>query len=339
MSISIMSVQRQKEHLLGVSRTFALTIPMLPEPIDDYISNAYLLCRIADTVEDDPVAEKNAKIAWLNSFSKLAKDRFSDDDLCQSLKDQAVLLCTDGAKKAEFDLLTEMVETVKRCKSFDSRTVDIISRGVAIMAHGMAKSLAGIKIENLNDVDLYCYYVAGVVGEFLAALFAAHNKEADAKKLMDLSVSFGEGLQLTNILKDRFTDAKRGASFLPPVKSVAEDTTQFYEYAALTKGHLEDALDFILTLPSKEKGIRQFCLLNICMAAATLKLMAKTQSSGSPLLKISRNRVKMLYVLTKVFSSIDFCCKFIFKICCFRDKSIKRDPLQLRNRVSCWDKQ
>ena len=156
---------------------------------------------------------------------------------------------------------------------------------------------------------------------------------------MDLSVSFGEGLQLTNILKDRFTDAKRGASFLPPVKSVAEDTTQFYEYAALTKGHLEDALEFILTLPSKEKGIRQFCLLNICMAAATLKLMAKTQSSGSPLLKISRNRVKMLYVLTKVFSSIDFCCKFIFKICCFRDKSIKRDPLQLRNRVSCWDKQ
>ena len=46
--------ERQHQHLIKVSRTFALTIPLLPKEIADQISNAYLLCRIADTVEDDP---------------------------------------------------------------------------------------------------------------------------------------------------------------------------------------------------------------------------------------------------------------------------------------------
>ena len=54
--------QLQMKHLLGVSRSFALTIPMLPEPLEDYIANAYLLCRIADTVEDDPQTVAEHKI-------------------------------------------------------------------------------------------------------------------------------------------------------------------------------------------------------------------------------------------------------------------------------------
>lgn len=336
MTNKIMTVQAQNEHLLKVSRTFALTIPMLPSPIDDYISNAYLLCRIADTVEDDPKADVLKKIEWLCAFSKLALNKFDDESLCVRLRDEALSLCHDGAKDSEYELLEQMVQAVLRCKSFDSRTLSVISRGVAIMSEGMAKSLKGVKVSSLDDVDAYCYYVAGVVGEFLAALFSLHCHEADANRLMDLSVSFGEGLQLTNILKDRFTDAQRGVSFLPKTSSKEEDTAQFYEYQAITQGHLEDALDFILTLPASEKGIRQFCLLNICMAAATLRLMARTQMSGSALLKISRNKVKILYVLTRICSGSDFCSKLLFKFCSSKNKSTRRDAAALRARVSCW---
>ena len=44
----------QRAMLPLVSRTFALTIPQLPEGLRDPVTNAYLLCRIVDTVEDDP---------------------------------------------------------------------------------------------------------------------------------------------------------------------------------------------------------------------------------------------------------------------------------------------
>ena len=56
MQLTQIQFDRQQEHLAKVSRTFALTIPLLPTELIDYISNAYLLCRIADTIEDDPKA-------------------------------------------------------------------------------------------------------------------------------------------------------------------------------------------------------------------------------------------------------------------------------------------
>lgn len=61
-------------------------------------------------------------------------------------------------------------------------------------------------------MDLYCYHVAGVVGEMLTELFCDYSPEINQHKpvLMKLAVSFGQGLQMTNILKDIWEDRKRG---------------------------------------------------------------------------------------------------------------------------------
>ena len=56
-----------------VSRTFALTIPQLPKPLDRTVSNAYLLCRIADTIEDDPSLSFKEKHFYSKWFSNLVK--------------------------------------------------------------------------------------------------------------------------------------------------------------------------------------------------------------------------------------------------------------------------
>ena len=73
MQLTQIDFDKQQVHLRNVSRTFALTIPMLPKSLIDYISNAYLLCRIADTVEDDPIAADKQKISWLISFADFCK--------------------------------------------------------------------------------------------------------------------------------------------------------------------------------------------------------------------------------------------------------------------------
>ena len=239
----------QQKHLKKVSRTFALTIPLLPSPLDDYISNAYLLCRIADTVEDDPLASPEKKVQWLNEFSSFCRGGFSDEMELLRLHKVAMELVKAGAVENEYLLVKDMPNVVMRTVSYNNSIKKILSKGVSILSSGMADSIKGYSISTLEDVDKYCYYVAGVIGEVLALLFCEYNHSIDRKKLLSLSVSFGEGLQLTNILKDRYQDQKRNVSFLPAV-AVEKQQEQIEEYSAICQGHLDDALSFILSIPA-----------------------------------------------------------------------------------------
>ena len=72
-------------------------------------------------------------------------------------------------------------------------------------------------LDDLAQLDRYCYHVAGVVGEMLTELFCDYSSEIGERReeLHALSVSFGQGLQMTNILKDVWEDHRRGACWLP----------------------------------------------------------------------------------------------------------------------------
>ena len=199
--IQAMSLEKQQDHLQKVSRTFALTIPLLPPDLRDYVGNAYLLCRIADTIEDDPKADAVKKAVWLKDFAFLAFNGFQNEALLISLREKALLLVKDGAKEAEYALLEDMVEVINRTLSFPKMQLDILSRGVGVLSSGMADKIAETKIKNEDDVDDYCYMVAGVVGELLASLFfnITVKSASPGMDIMAKAVSFGEGLQLTNI--------------------------------------------------------------------------------------------------------------------------------------------
>ena len=198
----------------------------------------------------------------------------------------------------------------------------------------MAKSLQGCEIKNLDDVDSYCYYVAGIVGKILALLFYEQDKTIDKQKLLNLSVSFGEGLQLTNILKDRYEDSLRNVSFLPIEK---DDAKASLEYIEICQGHLQDAINFITSVPRKNTGIRIFCLLNVLMATATLKRIKSVDICGLQKVKISRNQVKFLYIWSRLIAKSNLLVKLTFNLIGLGVKKIKRDPVELRNKVSCWE--
>lgn len=336
MPINAISFQDQHNHLIKVSRTFALTIPLLPDSLCDWVSNAYLLCRIADTVEDDPKAPAEKKYSWLAEFGRLAAQGFVDEIKLINLHRQGMDLIKDGAKESELLLFKDMQKVVSRTLSFEPRVRQILSRGVSIMCYGMALSVKGTNISSLNDLDGYCYFVAGVIGEVLACLFALCDEKINRQDLLALSVSFGEGLQLTNILKDRSEDKKRGVSFLPDDSS--EKLTDS-DYIAITQGHLDDALRFIMMIPSQNKGIRQFCLLNIAMATATLKKIAKNKGSESFRLKISRRTVRFLYMLCALSCGSNILTRLLFRFLSCGMKRSRRNPELLRKKVSWWDKE
>ena len=303
----------QRYILPYVSRTFALTIPQLPAPVCDTVANAYLLCRIADTIEDDSAlatADKSQAHEDFLAVLKGASDPRAFGRACaESL--------SGATPPHERELVCNTDNVVAVTHSFDARTQEVLSRCVAIMCHGMSTyqrnaSLNGLR--DLHDLDRYCYYVAGVVGEMLTELFALRSERVreNRDQMLALAPSFGEGLQLTNILKDIWDDRRRGACWLPrelfarygvDLAQIEPETVGSGFAQAMTHmvgvahGHLRDAMRYTLLIPSEETGIRRFCLWAIGMAVLTLRRIHRRPcySHGAEV-KISRRMVKTVVV-------------------------------------------
>lgn len=327
---SIDDEQYQDAILQGVSRTFALTIPQLPEALRRVIGNAYLLCRITDTIEDDNALTAEQTRQLSDMFAEVVCGNASAEEFAQKLYP----LLSNHTIPAEHDLIKNTPAVIRVTHSFNSAQRRALERCVRIMARGMAdyqetESLEGLK--DLPAMNQYCYYVAGVVGEMLTELFCDYSEQISAHKpvLMKLSVSFGQGLQMTNILKDIWDDRKRGACWLPqdiflkngfdlndlrPGTSDAKFQAGLAELLGVAKGHLHNALTYTSLIPPQEKGIRRFCLWAIGMAILTLnKINQHRDFSESVQVKISRRSVKATIVTTSLFASHDWLLELLFK--------------------------
>jgi len=298
----------QSRILQGVSRTFALTIPQLPPGLDRAISNAYLLCRIADTIEDDAGLPFAAK------------------------QDYALAA---HATAAERELMTETARVIRITHSLNEDQRRAMARCVGIMVEGMVLYQGHETLDGLADqaaLDRYCYYVAGVVGEMLTALFCDHCPALRAREteLMHLAVSFGQGLQMTNILKDIWDDRARGACWLPrdlfaahgvslarlePGQGGAGFGDALGQLIAIAHGHLRNALRYTLILPAGEAGIRRFCLWALGMAVLTLrKLERRRDFASGQEVKISRRAVKATVIATSAAVSSDRLLRVLFAL-------------------------
>ena len=319
----------QADILQGVSRTFALTIPQLPASLAVAVSNAYLLCRIADTIEDEPALGAAGKRELSEAFIEVLAGRDSPESFATDL----VPRLSHHTTAAEVNLVRNTPRVVRITHGFDDAQRTSLERCVRIMSRGMAefqqnKTLAGL--EDLAHLDRYCYHVAGVVGEMLTELFCGYSQEVEANRqeLSKLAVSFGQGLQMTNILKDIWEDRQRGACWLPreifqrtgfdlAVLSPQARGRPFEEGLAeligITRAHLCNALAYTLMMPRHEAGIRRFCLRALAMAVLTLrKIHARRDFTAGSAVKISRNSVRATVLVTNALAGHDCALRFLF---------------------------
>lgn len=339
----MLTLEQQAVHLQQVSRTFALTIPVLPMPLADWVGNAYLLCRIVDTIEDDPSLSCSIKQQHMDLFLTSLQGCGSINVEVWS-RQLAKCLSTD-TPAGEQALIADIPAVLARLFSFPVAVQQILVQGVSIMSRGMSAQQQQSSISDGNALDQYCYYVAGVVGELLTELFSVYAPAIGHQKagLLPLAVSFGEGLQLTNILKDIQEDAARGVRWLPgPPLAVAEDSTHqdrqlITDYIALAHGHLQDALAFTLKLPKQESGIRQFCLWAVGMAILTLqRVQAHSLSNEVTVVKISRRQVKGVIVTCRCAGWNNTLLRAYFHWLGRGLPLMHRDVNELHQRVSAW---
>jgi len=162
-----------------------------------------------------------------------------------------------------------------------------MENGMADFAHKAVLSPTSTYIETIEDFDLYCHYVAGLVGEGLSRLFSATGKESPmlAKELV-LSNSMGLLLQKVNILRDIREDIDDARYFWPrsileahgfshpaELREVENRDRALWVLSAMTLDalrHATDALDYLSFL--KNQSVFNFCAIPAAMALATLQL-------------------------------------------------------------------
>ena len=297
----------QKAILGSVSRTFALTIPLLPPAIEVVVGNTYLLCRIVDTIED--AAELSP--AKKQELSQLFLDAVLGNAPVTAFVTSCLDALRDHCNVDELDLIAHTPTVLRILNTFPAQDQKAIGRCILIMSNGMShfhhrQTQHGLK--DLAEFEEYCYVVAGVVGELLTTIFGHYSPEfaENIRGHGKLALAFGQALQMTNILKDSPEDRARGVSWQPAQMSQSELLQIAYE-------KLQDSLSYILLIPKNEIGMRRFCLLAFGLAVMTLeKIATRNQLSGQPKMKLSRNTVWMFYGFTKLAANQDFLIKSFF---------------------------
>ncbi len=275
--------------LAQTSRTFALAIPLLEEPLRTQVGLAYLLFRIADTLEDAPSWQRDRRAEALRSFSDWLED-VSQDRWLAIVREHA-----PSRDQGEVELLDVASDVLTAVREGRGAVADVIVKHTRRTALGMEEFVrrqderGAIVLNDLDDLRRYTYVVAGIVGEMLTDLFAlADDRVARVRVTLDADAgSFGEALQLVNILKDREADAREGRSYLPPQIPRAA-------VVELARSDLGRASKYVDTLvkASAPRGVVAFCELPVRLAAATLDALEAGAS------KLTRDQV--LAILTSV---------------------------------------
>ena len=301
-----------RDVLPAVSRTFALSIRLLPGTLGQAVLTAYLLCRIADTLEDEPVMPAEAKAALLDGLLRCFDDAGEAEHFSAGL-----VTLTGDAAHVRLAQHTALVFVLYRTLPAGTRAH--VRRWVTEMIVGMRKFVLlyphGIRIQSLDEYREYCYYVAGTVGYLLTDLWHEHTPSISESRYLVLRENcraFAEALQTVNILKDVATDAEQENSIYIPEELLRQHGSSHAGILAadqlrgtrealatlvqLARHDLEGARSYLLLIPRRAIPIRLFCVLPLLFAYATLRDLTGTPQALArrEVVKISRREVKSL---------------------------------------------
>ena len=303
------------DFLASVSRSFSLTIRLLPDPLREPITLGYLLARALDTVADTAVVAPATRLEHLRVLSEMIKYGNDAEALRPLQRDLVAKQEHDGERELlkHLDGCLDWLEAQPSEDRWDlRRTLARIGRGqeLDLLRFGGGTAATPISLETAADLDEYTYFVAGCVGELWTRLCerklpAGWSKRSETE-MLTLGKHFGQGLQMVNILRDLPEDLANGRCYLPAdllsehgltvtdlLDAPQKARPLLDQLRRKTVAHLDAAWEYVLAL--KPYKLRYACALPVLIGLETLGLLAQT----SPLetdarLKVSRGSVKGL---------------------------------------------
>ena len=286
--------------LRGVSRSFYLTLRVLPSSLRQPVGLAYLLARAADTIADTRLLSPGRRLDHLLAFRHQLEGPASleplqeiEEELTekQSVPEERELL---RSLPAAFSLLAELPEPDRYLVR---EVVRSLTRGMETDLITFPAEGAGVVgcIEDAAALDRYIYQVAGCVGEFWTAITMAHQpalKAWDRQPMSETGVAFGKALQLTNVLRDVPRDLREGRCYLPradlaaigmspeelldPAKGTAARPV-LVAWLQVAMEYYASAEQYLLAIPRKSLRLRLAVLWPILIGLATLARLARNE--------------------------------------------------------------
>lgn len=276
-----------QDHLNRVSRSFAFCIERLNNPLREWISCSYLLCRVLDTIEDSPWRTWVEQGQEFDLFQKALVGKAQIPDLW-------FLRFSEQISEGEKALLKDAPILFSKFAMFPEKVQSAIRPNVFEMSEGMryySRRIRKTPLRSLDELEDYCFYVAGLVGGILTRLISVADGEASTKmsSLLPVSYQFGTFLQKINILKDERVDTEKGRIFISDraalISSLRQDATAAFEY--------------LIQLPKQLKSFKLFCAWSLFLGLFTLPLLQNASVTEdlktNEVLKIPRKQAMELY--------------------------------------------
>ncbi|MFM0273095.1 phytoene/squalene synthase family protein [Paraburkholderia aspalathi] len=303
--------------LKGVSRSFYLTLRVLPAGMRDPIGLAYLLARAADTIADTSLISPEQRLAMLLSLRDQINGAPNDGALLQRMATEVAGQQIQSDEKVLLESLGPALEVLSQLSESDRKAVREI---VSTLTEGMEFDLRTFPDERsgqiaalceYEELDRYTYLVAGCVGEFWTTMTYAHMPGSLKERpeiMARRGVRFGKALQMTNVLRDCGKDLRIGRCYLPQTMLdqyglSAQDLLQpansvrarplMVELVRKSLDHFREALDYTLAIPAFSVRLRLACLWPILIGLDTLLLLADNNDWLDPakVSKVRRNQV------------------------------------------------
>src|SRR6478736_3852746 len=301
--------------LKQTSRSFYLTLRVLPQAIRPQISLAYLLARTTDTIADTEIVPVPQRLAVLQKL----RDRIRAAG--GTPLELGVMARHQGSTGER--LLLEQVEValdaLGRLATEDLRLVRLVLETIIsgqeldLQRFGTASGENIIALQNDPELDDYTYRVAGCVGDFWTRMCRTHlfprAKINDPDFLVD-AIRFGKGLQLVNILRDLPADAKKGRCYLPADKlaeagltpadllspvSIGKLRPHYDRYLDRAEAHLAAGWNYTNTIPRGQMRVRLACAWPVLIGVKTLqRLRTENVLDGKQRVKVSRSEVRQI---------------------------------------------
>lgn len=269
--------------LQEVSRSFALTIPLLDKRIREPVMITYLQDRLLDSFEDEGEIDSQQRKEFMDNVVKLFNPAVEDKKhIIENIENKAEYF--QGSIKR----LVENTDKLKACfDQLDKEVQKISFRWLKEMNEGM-KEYLDKPVESFSELNEYCYYVAGTVGGFLTDLIIEKgNITGENKKILEKNfVESGLFLQKVNIIRDIKLDILNHRKHYWPLKELGLTEAEIIDkdnkeraLASLNKmvedvkKHTKALIAYYEAIPEEWSGYKKFYSVNNAMGYATLELI------------------------------------------------------------------
>ena len=317
-----MSLSESDRVLLGdvlkrVSRSFYLTLTVLPQPIRSQIGLAYLFARAADTIADTGELRDDIRRECLQGLKEQMGKAEPDWKQIQIIQAQVISKQSNPDERRLLEKLDECFRFFLGLNDFDREQ---IAQVVSILIGGMEFDLqqfpnngksVGRALPDVQDFEYYTYAVAGCVGEFWTKMMCGHlsgMQDWDQSTMIPLGIRFGKGLQMINILRDLPQDLKNGRCYIPiTLLNKANLTPEqlldpasakafrpvFRQLIQEARDHLDKGWQYTMAIPRLQVRLRLACMWPLLIGIRTLQALSISQQvlEADQLVKIARRDV------------------------------------------------